>query len=239
VTEALERLKAELIDAAGQNLVGLVLFGGLARGSYHLGFSDVNLVVLVRDASANSLTAMAPALQKAFRAARVEPMILTPAEVPRLAEAFPPKLLDIQEHHLMLYGEDPFGRVDVSRGQVRLRIVQELCNLLLRLRRRYVAIVDNQGAMAVALASAARPLAIELDALLRLAGKPRSADDHTASIFAAAAAAFDLEAQSLERLAALRRDQTPPDDVAALFRDVLAVIAKAASIVEAMETPSP
>jgi hypothetical protein len=235
VIEALEGLTAELIEAAAQNLVGLALFGGLARGSFHPGFSDVNLVVVLNDASAEALMAIGPALRKAFRAARVEPMIVTAADVPRLAEAFPTKLLDICEHHLMLYGQDVFGAIDVPRHLVRLRIAQELRNLLLRLRRRAIALANDAAALTTALAGVARPLAIELDALLRTAGKPRPADDHTASIFEAAAKSFGLDAQALGRLASLRRDQNPPADVAALLGQVLEVLARAADMTDKLE----
>jgi hypothetical protein len=235
VIDALAQLKTDLIEAAGPNLLGLALFGGLARGSYHPGFSDVNLLVLLAEASTDRLAAIAPALQRGFRAARVEPLILTATELARLAEVFPTKLLDIQEHHRMLYGAEFLGQIDVSREHVRLRIKQELCNLLLRLRRRYVALADDRQALTIALAGAARPLAIELDALLRLAGKPRATDDHTASIFAAAAAAFGLDGGPLNRLAMLRQDQTPPEDVAEIFQQLLVAIARAMHIVDGVE----
>src|SRR5262249_27175866 len=102
ITAALTRLKQELANAAGQNFAGLILFGGLARGRYRPGKSDVNVLVLLHEASANALTAIAPALQTAWRAAGVEPMLLTPGEVPRAAQAFPTKFLDIKNHHVVL-----------------------------------------------------------------------------------------------------------------------------------------
>jgi hypothetical protein len=52
VVAALDRLKDELTLAAGQNLAGLILYGGLARGRYRPGKSDVNVIVLLHDASA-------------------------------------------------------------------------------------------------------------------------------------------------------------------------------------------
>src|SRR5882724_5145092 len=74
VAAALDRLKEELGRAAGTNLAGLILYGGLARGRYRPGKSDVNVVVLLRDASAATLTAIAPALRTARRAANVVPL---------------------------------------------------------------------------------------------------------------------------------------------------------------------
>src|SRR5262245_33778429 len=205
VTAALERLKEELARAAGANLSGLVLYGGLARGRFRAGQSDVNVVILLHDISAVALAAVAPALRTARRAAAVEPMIITPGEVPAAAVAFPTKFLDIKEHHILLTGQDAFASLDVPREALRRRVAQQLRNLALRLRRRYLSVVDDREAQAATLAGMARPLALETAALLRLAGQPAPAEDRTAAIFEAAATAFDLDRDALARLAALRQ----------------------------------
>jgi hypothetical protein len=177
IAVALDRLKDELARVAGQNLAGLILYGGLARGRYRPGKSDVNVVVLLHDASAPMLAALAPALQAAARAAGVDPLLLTPAEVRRAADAFPTKFLDIKNHHIVLAGADPFTALEVTREQIRLRAAQDLHNLLLRLRHRFVAVGSDAGMLARALARAARPFALDLAALLQLAGKEVPAED--------------------------------------------------------------
>jgi hypothetical protein len=236
VAVALDRLKEALERDAGGNRAGLILYGGLARGRFRPGSSDVNVVVLLHDASAASLHAIAPALQAAWRAAGVEPLLLTPGEVPGAAEAFPTKFLDIQDHHVVLAGANPFASLTVSREQVRLRTEQELRNLLLRLRQRYVAASDEDASLTRALARAARPFALGLAALLRLAGRDVPIEDRTAAIFAAAAAAFDLDGQSLARLAELRQDSQPASDAASLYRRVLGVIGKAVDLADRMRS---
>src|SRR5581483_2404326 len=105
VSAALRRLSEELGRAAGGNLKGLLLYGGVARGRYRPGRSDINLVVLLADMSVAALQAIAPALRAAWRAARVEPILLKPEEVPATTAAFATKFLDIKEHHIVLAGE--------------------------------------------------------------------------------------------------------------------------------------
>lgn len=46
VTAALDRLYDELSRAAAENFAGLILYGGLARGQFRPGKSDVNVVVI-------------------------------------------------------------------------------------------------------------------------------------------------------------------------------------------------
>jgi hypothetical protein len=238
VAAALDRLKDELARAAGQNLAGLILYGGLARGRYRPGKSDVNVIVLLNDASATALAVIAPALRNAWRAAAVDPLLLTPAEVPRAAEAFPTKFLDIKNHHLVLTGLDPFIDLEVSRERIRLRAAQELHNLLLRLRRRYVAVRSDSTMLVRALTRAARPFALELEALLQLAGQDVAAEDRSAVVFEAAAAAFGLDREALARLAELRQNPRPAGDVTALYRDVLEAVAQAVAVsLEMKESP--
>lgn len=232
---ALGRLRDELQGAAGRNLAGLVIYGSLARGRYHAGKSDINLVVLLRDVSATSLAVIAPALRSAWRALRVEPLILMPAEISRVAADFPTKFLDIKAHHVVLAGEDPFVGLVVAREHLRTRLEQALRNLSLRLRRRYVALVHDPAAVPVMLANMARPLALELATLLHLAGHEVPAEDRTVAIFEATAKAFGWDAGTLTRLAALRRDAQPASDLADLFTGVLAIIAQAADRVAQMK----
>lgn len=228
VAAALGRLQETLERAAGANLAGLVLYGGLARGRYRPQRSDVNVAVVLRDTSAESLAAIAPALQAAWRAVRVEPFIVTAAEVPRLAEVFPTKLLDIQAHHLVLAGEDPFHGLEIAPEHLRLHVRQQLHNLALRLRRRFVSIAGDESALATTLGGVARALSIDLATLLQLAGKPTPAEDRSANVFEKAAQAFGLDREALAQLAVLRHGGSTAGDLATLYGKVLVNVARAA-----------
>jgi hypothetical protein len=231
IADALHRLEDDLKLAAGENFAALVLYGGLARGRFRPGKSDVNLLVLLHDAGLPALEAVMPALRAARRAAGVDPMVLTPAELPRAAAAFPTKFLDIRNHHLVLAGEDPFPALEVNREEVRQRVVQALQNLLMRLRQGYFAAGGDVPALARTLAQVARPLALELEALLWLQGLEVPADDRSASVFAAAAQAFALDGDALAGLAGLRHG-APAGDLDTLWRGVLETVARAAELAD-------
>jgi hypothetical protein len=237
VAEALERLKDELTRLAGPNLAGLLLYGGLARGRYRPGQSDVNVVVLLHDASGAALSAVTPALREAWRAVGVDPLLMTPAEIPHAADAFPTKFLDIKNHHILLAGADPFSGLEISREQIRLRVEQELRNLLMRLRHRYVSAGSDAEVLTRTLVRAARPFALQLAALLQFVGKETPTTDRTAEVFAAAATAFGLEREPLARLAELRQNPALTADVPALYVGVLEAVARAADIADRTKEP--
>ena len=234
VSAALERLTAELKRTSGDNLAGLMLYGGVARGRYRPGKSDVNVVVLLRESSDAALAAIAPTLQAARRSIGVEPFIVTLSELPRVAAAFPIKLLDIKQHHVVLTGSDPFPQLEVAREQVRLRTSQELRNLLMRLRHRRVGSHGDALQLSVALAESARSLAIGMSAALYLAGEALPEEDRTAVIYRAAAEKFGLKAAPLAMLAELRQGTSATVDAGQLFADVLATLERLVDLVDAM-----
>jgi predicted nucleotidyltransferase len=234
VATALSHVGDEARAAAGDNLVALVLYGGLARGRYRGPRSNVDLAVVLEDASPARVAEITPLLMAAWRAAHVDAWILARSEIPRLAEVFPTKLLDIRDHHLLLHGEDVFADLDIDRRLLRLRVEQELTNLSLRLRRTLVTLGADPASAAVYLATTARPLAIQLAVVLRLAGRTVPGEDRTAAIFAAASEAFGLDGEALEALANLRQGGEHVEDVRALVGRVQVAATRAADVARSL-----
>lgn len=233
VRDALERLTEDLRLGAGENLLAVVLYGGLARGRYRPGRSNINILVLLKDASGPAVSAIAGPLKAGWRAAGIDVMILTPDEMNRAAHFFPLKFLDIREHHVILLGDDPLGSLHVSEERLRFGVRQELANILLRLRRSLVMARGDDALTVRTLARVTRPLALNLAALLRLAGRTPPDDDRSALIFAAAAEAFGLDGAGLASLAAVRQGATLDGaSGAALFEGVLAAVSRASEIAD-------
>lgn len=229
VVAAMRELLAELPRQAGANLAAVVLYGGLARGRYRPGKSDVNLLVALRDVTQNSLTAIAAPLHRAWRAAAVEPFIVAPDELAATAQVFASKLLDIRDHHIVLLGDNVLADLDIPRESLRLRVEQSLRNMCLRLRRRWLPIVSDARSQSRVLAEIARPLALELAALLRLSGKTLPADDRTAVILQQAVRDLGLNA-AIVQLADLRQGKPPAgESLSELYGIVLRDLEQAAA----------
>ena len=225
IGESLEKLCRDLHQSCGDNLEAVVLYGGLARGRYKVNRSDVNLMLLLRSASGEALAGIAPVLADARRAIGVEAMVLAADELLVSAYEFPTKFLDIKAHHVVLWGTAALAGIEVPQRQVRLRIGQSLRNMLMRLRARFLSIHDDVPAQRSALAAIARPLAIELAALLIDAGQAMPQEDRTALIYAMAADKFGLDRATLENLARLRDQGSIPEaQVAAIYARTLSLL---------------
>jgi predicted nucleotidyltransferase len=165
-----QELETALEKALGEKLVSLVVYGSAARGGYQEGRSDVDVAVVLREASRATLLAVANALQVARYSARIESIILTEAEIPRSTDVFPLLYDDIRRHHVVLTGKDPFADLTISDRNRRVRIEQELREAQVRLRR---AVVDGLGvgdALAGVVIRKAKQVRPTLSALFRLRG---------------------------------------------------------------------
>lgn len=138
----LEELERSLLAALGQDLVALLVFGSAVRGDFRPGHSDIELMIVLRAADPERLSTIANPLAMARFAIRVEPMILTSAEIPRAADVFPLLYDGIRQSHVLLHGEDPFAQLSISDRHRRLRIEQELREVQIRLRR---VVTDTLG----------------------------------------------------------------------------------------------
>lgn len=229
IASALAELEAELSRAAGSNLAALVLYGGLARGRYDPEVSDVNVAVVLHDTSARALSAVRPALTHSRRSVGLVPLLLGVDEVADVARSFPTKFRDIQRHHVVLTGTDPFAALGFDEAAIRARTEQELHNLLLRLRRAWIAADGDPRAMGRVLEQAVRPLAVELEVLLGLAGVS-AGDGGALETFGAAADAFELDRGALVGLATFPSTTSPrATELEDLFDGVLGVVARAAA----------
>jgi predicted nucleotidyltransferase len=142
VAPRLEELEQALLAALGTNLTALIVFGSAVRGDFRPSRSDIELMLVVKDAAPERLDTIATPLTMARYAIRLEAMILTAAEIPRAADVYPLLYDSIRQSRTILYGEDPFAGLQISDRHRRLRIEQELREAQIRLRR---VITDSLG----------------------------------------------------------------------------------------------
>jgi predicted nucleotidyltransferase len=235
VAEGLTRLAKDLGEAAGPNLKAVLLYGGLASGRFRPGRSDLNIAVILEDGGGAALEKIAPVLTGALRRLRVEPFVLTTAELGRSADVFPTKFLDIQRHHVVLAGADPFEGLKISREHVRLRIEQELRNTVLRLRRRLVTAQDDPVALSTVLVGLPVTLAVNLAALAELAGSAVETGADPIDTARRAGRALDLDVAALDAVAALKGEKQPVQNLAELTGRVLALVSAAAERADRLE----
>lgn len=231
VQARLVELKESLERTLGDGLACLLVYGSAARGGYRDGQSDVDLMVVLREASRERLDAIANALRLARYAARIEAMILTAAEIPRAADVFPLLYDDIRRCHVLLSGQDPFSALVIDGKNRRLRVEQELREAQIRLRRAVVDGVGSDEALRGAVLRKLKQIRGPLHALLGLRGingdDGDAGDDDLATVLAGAGKHLGVD------VAPLQRAHEAP--VAAAYEALAALLARAIEDVDRLE----
>src|SRR5260370_1163325 len=139
---ALERSLARMVhrlrEAAEDNLLGVATYGALAKSRHASGSgaAEVNILVVVANATLQALLPLAPVLTSAQRQSQVSSFVATPAELRVDAQLFPARLLEIRLTHRLLYGDVHLDRLEIAPRGLRFAALQELENLEIRLRHR-------------------------------------------------------------------------------------------------------
>ena len=149
-------------------LRSVVLYGSAAAGDHVSGKSDYNVLIVADRFGVPELMAMAKVAGKWASAGNRPPLCFTPEELARSADAFPIELLDMQQWHTVLLGEDPLAAVRVNREQLSLELERELKGKLLHLRERYLSIQGNSKAVVQLLEASLSTFLVLFRAALRL-----------------------------------------------------------------------
>jgi predicted nucleotidyltransferase len=135
LTELVRRLK----EFAAANLECVILFGSAARGDFHEGHSDLNVVCILRSLGVEELGRIAPVV-KWWRVEQKEPapLFFTEEELKDAANVFAIEILDMKHGRRVLHGADVVAKIEVPMNLHRLQIEHDLRTTLLKLRQHYL-----------------------------------------------------------------------------------------------------
>jgi hypothetical protein len=130
INDFVSRLRA----AAGANLESVILFGSAVAGDFHPEFSNVNLFCVIRDSSFDALQALAPAVKWWDAQKQPPPLFMTRDEIERSTDVFTIELIDMQQHHRIVFGADVLQGLSIPRTLHRVQVEYELREKLALLR---------------------------------------------------------------------------------------------------------
>ena len=136
---------SRLRTAAGANLESVILFGSAVAGDFHPEFSNVNLFCVIRDSSFGALRALAPAVKWWDAQKQPPPLFMTRDEIERSTDVFTIELIDMQQHHRVLFGEDVVKGLSIPANLHRVQVEYELREKLALLRQHLLLASDNDS----------------------------------------------------------------------------------------------
>jgi predicted nucleotidyltransferase len=132
-------------EASEPNIESIILFGSAATGDFHTGLSDVNLFCVLRDASFAALQRLAPAVKWWEGQRQPPPLCMTRHELERSTDVFTIELLDMVQHHRVLFGEDVLQSLRIPMNVHRVQVEYELREKLVLLRQHVLSSANDDA----------------------------------------------------------------------------------------------
>ncbi|MGE0482053.1 MAG: hypothetical protein AB7Q17_16445 [Phycisphaerae bacterium] len=230
----LEAFCRELRAVLKDNLVSVILYGGVVREEFSPRSSNVNVMLVANDLSIGVLDQIAPVYHRAARETPLAMLYMTLAGLARSSDVFAVKFFDMQRHRRVLFGRDVLAELPFERERLRFRCEQEMKNHLLRLRKFYV----ERGAWPDQIERALTRTVSSFLTSLSVAVWLKTGDQppNKSETIDAAARVFGLEVRPLRDLLALKEGVYQPDAAALgrLYGDLMKLASECGTLVDAL-----
>jgi len=223
-------------EAAGANLEAVILFGSAVSGDFHPGLSDVNLFCVLADSSFAALQSLAPAVKWWARQKQPPPLCMTRHELERSSDVFAIELLDMVQHHRVLFGQDVLQGLHISTHLHRAQVEYELREKLILLRQHILRAEGKSQLWEVVLHSVPSFATLFRHALIALGNDPVSGRSEAVEVLSEK---LHFDASAFRQALDVRKRATDSKsiDVNDLCARYLAAIEKVADAVDkALET---
>ncbi len=133
--ETLDRILQVLKKVLGTRLSSFIMYGSSHTGEFHEGYSNINTMAIVSSITMNDIAAIGRELKWFFYKVNPSPLIFTHDELNSFKDVFPIEMLDIIEHHTLVYGDaDPLKNIAIDPKNLRFQCESELKTKLIKLR---------------------------------------------------------------------------------------------------------
>ncbi len=227
----LARLVADLGGGAAPGC-SAVLYGSAARGDWDARRSDVNLLLVLEDASPPALARLTPAVSDWHERGWTPPLLVSRAEWQRATDVFPIEITDMRLSYRVLTGPDPVAALRVDPGDLRRALEQALRGALVHLRQAYARFSTAMPTLGGFASSSSSEVLVLFRATAVLFGRQPGPSAEAA--VSALADVLGDDAAAVREIAARRREPEWPCS-ADLFAGYLGAIARAVDAVDSFQ----
>lgn len=200
--EVFQPFQKDMLDTFGGDIEAIYLYGSGARGDYQRRRSDINFLVVLRDEVMEHLERAAPVVRRWAKRGVAMPLFLTREYINTSLDSFPIDFLNLKLAHTLVYGEDFFDQLEISKESLRLKCEEQAKSKLLHLRDGVLATWGKKQPMTEFLVVTIPTFLSLFRVLLSLHDQESPRDDR--AVFSNAAELYHLDASVFEQLLALR-----------------------------------
>ena len=119
------------------NLISIILYGSGSSGEFTDKHSNLNLLVVLKDAALPKLKLSSGLINK-WRFKLIHPLFFSEEYIKNSTDVFPIEFLDMKENYTVLLGRDILGGLSIDTKNLRYQCEQELKVKLIALRQFYL-----------------------------------------------------------------------------------------------------
>lgn len=233
--EDIQQFVQSLANALGDDLVSVVMYGGMAKSKSIKETDTIKLMVVIREITTDILDRIADPYMKHKRFNQIQLLTLSEEDLQTSTDVFPIKFLDMQQDYEVLAGQDVVKGLKISRDNLRIRCEQELKNLMLRLRQTYINHSSKPKVLSSTMTKSYFAFLNGLDVLAELStgNTYRQADE-----ILDAGEKIGLNMAPLRRVKKLRDGQIfdSTDEQKTVYEELMATVRNAASMADKLES---
>ena len=233
--EDIKQFVQSLANALGDDLVSIVIYGGMAKSKSIKETDTIKLMLVIREITTDILDRIADPYMKHKRSNQIQLLTLSEEDLQTSTDVFPIKFLDMQQDYEILAGQDVVKGLEISRDNLRIRCEQELKNLMLRLRQTYINHSSKPKMLSSTMTKSYFAFLNGLDVLAELStGNTYRQDDEILD----AGEEIGLNMTPLKRIKQLRDGQIfdNPAEQKTVYEELMATVRKAASMADKLES---
>ncbi len=149
IREPLRRLAARIRELGKEKRVGWALFGAVVAEEFDKSRHAVQSVLMLESIDLEFLRQLAAEGSDYGKAGLAAPLVMTPKFLESSRDTFPLELIEIHQHHLIVFGNDPFNDLKFEDRNVRLQCERELEVLSIGLRQGLLAATGKEKRLAL------------------------------------------------------------------------------------------
>ena len=172
IRAGIQQLAEVLVELAGDDLRCYAVIGPALMDDFDAKRMHVQSVAVLARMDMSALERLRHKGVRIGKKGLRAPLIMTPRYIDKSRDAFPVELIEIQQLHTVVVGEDPFVDLAFQRSDVRLQCERELKRCLIQLRQGLLSSAGRDRVLAEVCTAAAEHVLRVLRALVWLAEQP-------------------------------------------------------------------
>jgi hypothetical protein len=178
LADELNEFVERLSEAHKENLISVVLYGWAAMEDQFDDDTPKKVLIVVNHITPSDLKTAHEVSEWWRLEGNPPPVYFTRQEIADSPDVFPIEFIDMSQVRHVIYGTDPFGRLEIPTHNLRHQLEYELRGKLLRLRTLYIPSSQNPNRLAELMANSLDSFAVLFRHVLAMLGKDAPFEKH-------------------------------------------------------------